>query len=588
MEPVARTAGFFDSKALRPLLAWIVLSVVLLTWQNHRRQEQRATINFTVMLEGRTVHLTRSEYRAELDGEIYDAGRHSGLWRKRLTIQAPDAETFSTNVLVWYGGKDLGNITLARSRGTLDLNLKPAAIRVSVWGAETNRSFPNSAHESLSLPTGRYHITATFARFETNRAVEIVAHQTSHLLIDAGITALNLISEPTNAEFELNSVAVPEVSILSNTPVTLTDLPAGDYKLRIWRDDYQKTVRLRLNPALRTNELKVEFDYARLTITSLPNGAQITEGDKRLGITPATFTLPAGWHRLAVAKDGFRATNCSLTLEANETNSLAVMLWSRAYLEAVELARDQMSGAFADLDRALESIDKALQVQPDDPAASQLKQSILLQRHLRDAGAFHREGVYGKASAEVEAALKISATDPDALALQRDLEKDMQSAAQARAQARREFPARTFQERVSRLPQSDLFPAQKIEFSGKMATARAALVRALGKNPAWSVRRNDTADPDTAIIQAEIKSLGSRQSAFFVVGQTTDNTVEIHFKLWLYSLGGNIQIGLTGISDESYKPVHPSFAPSTAAASIEQRRTRDLQEFRKRLEAELR
>ena len=585
MESGLSTSGALQGKVFRPLLAWIVLSLLLLTWHFHCRQELRASIDFTVSLEGRAV---RPVYQAELDGQVFDTGLHSGLWRKRLTIQAQDADPFSTNLFVWYGGTHLGNITLTRSRGTLDMNLKPTTIRVSVDGAEAKKDFHDTMHESLSLPTGRYQVTAVFARFATNTEVEILTHQINRLVIDPGITALSLISQPTNAEFELSATALPQISIRSNTPATLADLPAGDYHLRIWRGEYQKIVPFKLSRTLSTNDLKVEFDYAQLVITSKPDGAEITDGDKVVGTTPAALTVPAGWHRLTMAKNGFRATNVLVTLDANENRSLAVVLPSLAYLEAIEQARGQMSGVFADLERALESVDKALQIQPDDVTALQLKQAVIFQKHLRDARELRRNGIYARASAEVEAALKISATDSEALTLKRDLEKDMESAAQAQAEARRALPARTFQERVSRLAHSNLFPSQRIELTGQMEPARAAIVRALGKSPSWTVRRNEVGSDGTAIIQAEVKSFGSRHSVFFVIGQTTDTTVEVHFKLWFFALGGNIQIGLSGISDESYKPVHPSFEPATAAASVEQRRARDLQEFRKRLDAELR
>ena len=585
MEPTPPTADSSKCKVLRPLLWWLVLSMLLLTWQFHRRQEQQASIDFAVLLEGRAA---RPAYRAELNDVLFDSGRHSGLWHKKLTIQAQDAEPFTTNVFVWYGGKNLGNIKLTRSRGTLDLSTKPSAFRVSVNGSETNCNFHDTLHESLPLPTGRYQVTAAFARFATNTEVEILANQTSHLLFDPGITTLQLNSQPTNAEFDLRSVAVPDISIHNNTPVVLTDLPSGEYQLRIWRGDYQKTMPLKLNRALGTNELSVEFDYAQLAITSKPAGALITEGDNLVGTTPTNLTLPAGFHRLEVTKDGFRATNFSLTLEANENRSLAVVLPSLAYLEAIEQARNHLSGAFPDLNRAQESLDKALQIEPNDPTALRLKQTIVFQRHLRDARELRRTGVFWKANTEVDEALKISAADAEALALKSDLEKDMQSAAQAKATARREQPAKIFQERVSHLKHSELFPSQKMEFTGQIGAARAALVRALEKNPSWNIRQNVTEDEDTASIQADIRGLASRQAVYLVVAQTADNTIEVHFKLFLYSLGSNIHIGLTGISEDSYKPMHSFFATPASAASVEHRRTRDLQEFRKRLEVELR
>jgi tetratricopeptide (TPR) repeat protein len=585
MEHAPATAWYEQCKVFRPLLWWAILSLVLLTWQFHRRREQQASIKFMVSMEGRT---SRPAYRAELNDLPFDSGRHSGLWRKKLTIEAEDAESFTTNFFVWYGGKDLGHIALKRNRGVLDLRAVPIANQLTVEGAEVTNKFEKLAHESLSLPTGRYRITSAFTRFAAYREIEIVAHQTNRLVIDPNLTSLSLISQPANAEFELIATSMPEVTIHSNTPALLNEMPAGNYQLRIWRNDYEKTVPLKLNPALPTNTFTVEFDYAQLSINSTPDGADINEGNKFLGTTPATLTIPTGQHRLTVTKTGFNGTNFVLTLERNEKRSLAVTLPNRAYLEAIDQARRQLSGAFPDLDAALESADEALRIQPNDPTALQLQRSILFQRNLRAAREFRQNGAAEKAEIRLQAALQLRPNDPDALALKRDLDKDKQSVAQAQAEKRREHPAQLFQERVKGLQYADLFPSQKMEVTGQLVTARASLLRALGKNPTWNIQRNDKADEDTAIIQADTKSFGSRQSVFIVVSQTSENTVEVHFKLWLFALGNNIQLTLGGIPDESYHPLHSSYAPPERSASIEQRRARGLQEFRKRLDAELR
>jgi len=568
------------NSTIRPLLCWFVVSLALLLSRNHQQQEQQATLQFALSLEGQA---GRPFYHAELGGIPFHAGAHSGLGRKQLRIEANDAEPFVTNVFVGYGGKNLGLIRLARSRGSLELKTVPMAERVIIEGAETNHIFTQVSSQSISLPTGRYKVRAHFARLTTEPEVEIAANRTLALTIDPGLTKLALRSNPTNAEFELQSLSPAGVTVRSNTPVTITDLPAGEYHLRIWREDYDKTVPVKLT-ATGTNELHVEFDYAKITIKSEPSGATIRDGKKLLGTTPVALTLPTGLYRLAVAKEGFFTTNVALSLSANEDRAIELSLLSEAYVSALERARNSSSGFFADLDQALAAVNAALQARPGDETALALKQGITFQRHLRDAREFRRTRQIGRALDEVENALKLKATDADALALKRDLEKDRQAAAEAQAQVRRELPRKVFEEAVQRLPHHDLFSSQESKLAGPVKEVRDKIIEALGRNPAWNVARLDKPDDDVSVIHADIKGFGSRQSAVVVVGQTADNEVIVYFKLWTFTLGSNIQIGLSGLSDSSFKPLHSSYATPLSAPSVERRRLREIEEFKKRLE----
>ncbi len=580
MGPLPRMAGFSKGKVFRPLLWWMVVSFALLALRHHQQQERKATIQFAVSIDGRT---GQPPYDAELNQLRFDAGQHSGLGQKKLTIRANDADPFVTNVFVWYGGKNLGNITLSRSRGTLDLSVIPHALRVEVTNREANRVLYNTTRESIGLPTGIYQVTARFARFTTERTTEIAPHRTERLVIDPGITALALNSQPTNAEFELNSVMPPEISVRSNTPVTITDLPSGQYELRIWRGDYQKTVPLKLDTSQRMNELSVQFDYGKLTINSDPSNATIHTSEKMLGQTPNVLILPTGLIRLAVRKEGFQTTNLTLTLQVNEERAMTLTLLSVDYIAAMEQARNLASGFSPDLDRALEEVNKALQIRPGDEAALQLKQSTAFNKHLRDARQFRRNRDFAKALVEVASALQLNATDADALALKLALEKEYQSFLQAVAEGRRALLRKIFEETEANFLHKDLFPAQTMQFTGELSTVRARIVEKLSGNPAWNIGRNEIVDQDVAIVQGAIRSFGIRQNTLLVIGQTAENEVTVHFKLWIYTLSNKVQITLGGVSDESFVPLHSS-SPAIGAIGAEGRRARYLEEFKKRIQ----
>jgi hypothetical protein len=579
MERVPRMAGL-KGKVFRPLLGWFIVSLVLLLWRNHQTQERNATIQFAVSLEGRA---GRPQYEAELNGTAFEASSHSGLGRKQLRIAAPDAETFVTNLFVGYGGKNLGHIRLARSRGTLELKIVPLAERVFIEGAETNHAFTQFSNQSISLPTGHYKIRAEFARFTTERQVRINARRTQPLTIDPGLTQLSLHSNPTNAEFELQSVSPAGVTVQSNTPVMITDLPAGEYHLRIWRGDYQKTVPVKLTGG-GTNELQIEFDYAKITINSEPSGASVRDGRKLLGTTPVSLTLPTGLYRLAVAKEGFLATNVALSLSANEDRSVDLNLLSEAYVSAMERARRYSAGFVTDLDLALTAVNAALQAKPGDEPAMALKQEIIYQRHLRDAREFRRNRQITRALDEVESALKLKANDTDALALKQDLQKEQQAIAAAEAQARRERPRQAFEDAVQRVAHHNLFPSHEAKLSGQKSEVRKKIVEALSRTPVWTVIQFGKQSEEVSVYQADTKSFGTRQSAIIVIGQTAENEVTVHWKLWTFTLSGNINLTLGGISDSSYTPLHTSYSTPLTAATVERRRQNEIEQFKKRLE----
>jgi hypothetical protein len=579
MARVPRMAGL-KGKVFRPLLGWFVVTLVLLVWRNHQTQERQATIQFAVSLEGRA---GRPDYRAKLNHVPFDSGGHSGLGRKQLTIEANDAETFVTNVFVGYGGVGFGHIRLARSRGTIDLQTKPEAVRVTINGAETNCDFTGTPSGILSLPTGFYTSKVEFARFNLGRRFYVAARDADRLVIDANITAFALSSNPTNAQFELQSLSHTNVTVQSNTPVTITELPAGDYHLHIWRGDYQKTVPVKLN-AIGTNELQVEFDYAKITIQSEPAGASVRDGKKLLATTPGSLTLPTGLYQLTVAKEGFVTTNVALSLSANEDRSVELSLLSEAYVTGLERARHFSSGFVVDLERALDGVNAALQAKPGDESATTLKQEIIYQRHLRDAREFRRTRQIARAFEEVESALKLKVNGSDALTLKQDLEKEQQAVAAAEAQAKRELPRKAFEEAVQRLPHHDLFPSQESKFTGQAKTVRDKILEALARTPTWNVARLDKPDDNVSVIHADIKGFGSRQNAIIVVSQTAENEVAVHWKLWTFTLGSNIQIGLSGISDSSFRPLHTSYATPLGAASVERRRQTEIEQFKKRLE----
>src|SRR5437867_9494226 len=127
-------------RVFRPLLGWIVASSLLFLWQCHRSQASKATLQFTVSREG----LTRPiPHEATVNGLPYESGQPCGVGWKKLVVQAENAEPFETNCFVWYAGESFGDITLARTRGRMELDFSPAVESVQIIGEEEKKSFDN-------------------------------------------------------------------------------------------------------------------------------------------------------------------------------------------------------------------------------------------------------------------------------------------------------------------------------------------------------------------------------------------------------------------------------------------------------------
>src|ERR1043166_164135 len=284
------------------------------------------------------------------------------------------------------------------------------------------------------------------------------------------------------------------------------------------------------------------------------------------------------------SKEEFRDTNVSLTLYANEKRTVAVSLISAAYADAVDNARYYSTGSSPDFERALDEVNKALQIKPGDEDARKLKQVIEFKRHLYQAKAFEREKNYSNALAEIDAALKFDPTDTEALTLKTSLQAAKERAEQAAVEARRDAPRKLLDETVSHVRYQELFPTETMHFDGAIDNVRDSVIRALGRKPEWSVSKNQKMDDSALLIYAELKGLGSRQKLFLTLGQTTDMEVTICFKLFEYTLDENVHLSLTGISEDSYKPLHTQHVAGVRSLFVQRQRAGDLQELRKRIQ----
>jgi tetratricopeptide (TPR) repeat protein len=183
-----------------------------------------------------------------------------------------------------------------------------------------------------------------------------------------------------------------------------------------------------------------------------------------------------------LSKEGFRDTNVWLTLYANEKRTVAVHLISATYADAVDNARYYSTGSSPDFERALDEVNKALQIKPGDEDALKLKQVIEFKRHLYQAKVFEREKSYNNALAEIDAALKFDPTDTEALTLKTSLQAAMERAEQAAVEARRKPEGSSSDSRLPSRFSDEIMRSAKGNCRGPSMTANRRNHIRLGTN----------------------------------------------------------------------------------------------------------
>ena len=137
-------------------------------------------------------------------------------------------------------------------------------------------------------------LSSAFAGYQ-NRSMEVEINQGSlnnlgliPLIREVG--QLSLKSDPANLPIEI--VDSEKKSSFGNTPMTLDNLPAGNYTVRIKRSgwpDYVQQVTVQPNAPVAVEHA---FKGVNVTLKSDPAGATIFVGPTELGKTPLTIELP--------------------------------------------------------------------------------------------------------------------------------------------------------------------------------------------------------------------------------------------------------------------------------------------------------
>jgi formylglycine-generating enzyme required for sulfatase activity len=109
------------------------------------------------------------------------------------------------------------------------------------------------------------------------------------------------------------------------TPISNLEVKAGRRVLQIQMGNYQdiKTeVQIAGCPEEQSFDFALVPGWSDVFISSIPEGAAVSVGDKPAGSTPLTIELPEGSHRLKISAEGFKTWQAQLAVKPNQPQSI--------------------------------------------------------------------------------------------------------------------------------------------------------------------------------------------------------------------------------------------------------------------------
>jgi len=525
---------------------------------------EQTHLTFRVSLQGRPILY---ETKARLGDKVVDPGSRISIGRHNFTLSHPKAKSYSTNLFVWYGERNLGDIVMERATGVLSLDVHPPAPLLYIHGPEFSIILTNSGGMTSAVPTDSYSVDANYAHWRERGDVEIPFGQTVVHRIAPKLGTISLICNRTEANFHLFN---GENQVLeSEFPAMVPELLEGTYKLIVLHHGNRWDERLLVKPGI-TNAVRIELEYGAAIFETEPMGAAISSTDGRnWGVTPIVLTelKPGAWQFKFELK-GHEPMDFPVVIKAQETNSFHINLVSRTF--ALAMAQARRATETTNFSSAVEALTEALTEKPDDVTAKHMLERALLGVALQRADSKARQGDYTGALAAAEMAVSLSPEHEIAKRLvityKRAMEeaelKDKEAQLQETIAARERRPLEYFHERMRRTMNSLLFDEQELKVKGTLADIEVKLKRALtNQEPVFKLQPVEHEGTDTFFLQAKqgMKLSGWRRLDL-VAGQSRAGEVTIVFKVfeYTYSVVSSLQVLVAKVEDKDMIPIHES------------------------------
>jgi tetratricopeptide (TPR) repeat protein len=565
------TRAHYWRRVLRPLYWWLLLVLVLYGIRLHQRLSAQTNLQFSAAVPGQPFF---PETTAELDGKPFSSGQQVRIGWHQLVLRHPKGNLLTTNLFIWYGERNLGKISLERSKGTLAISATPVARQLVIRGPEFTATLTNRGEFTTLVPTDHYVVEATYPYWQSSTAIEVSKDVTATYRFAPRFGSLTIEGSHPDISFMLRK---PDETLIEtgHLPATIVGLPeASGYQLRALRKEDSQDIVIGVTAGL-TNALKIEFVYGVVTIESEPTGATVLKDGNVLGITPITLPeVNPGTFKFLLKMDEYEPANGELAVLANQTNTFYAGLISRHFTRAMADARQFYASASYNF--AMQAATEALKFKSGDSEATNLLHDATIMDHVVKAQSWAARGEFTNAITEANLALALAPDNIHTKELVTDYsnreqqrldtihKREAELAEQARQRRARELAEQQAQQRMKEFSEAFgaanrpyenafQFSPHQLNTTNSVSYVGDGISSALSRSqPAFENVRLHWIYPHLFMLEAR-QRLGIGYRDCLVLGsQIRDNEVFIRFKVFEYEHPPQVKLlgGLLSVSTE--------------------------------------
>jgi hypothetical protein len=287
-------------RALAPMAWWVLLVLALFAYRKHQELSARTRIQFSIVVDGQPPKFGIS---ANLDGRPFGSGETVHIGRHDFVVTSPKVQGISTNLFIWYGDHNLGEINLRRGKGTLHIQANPAAPLVTVTGPEFSTTLRDTQDTNLTVPTDQYDVQAEYSHWSQTQRAAVAANLTAPFVFAPKLGALNLTCNRAGATFSLTTEDNQLIDE-GDLPKLSVALVAGNYLLTAMHRQHPIRQRITVETGA-TNDVLVAFPYGAATVNSTPSGANVLDASGN-SLGTAILILPEEGCGGGLAEDAWR------------------------------------------------------------------------------------------------------------------------------------------------------------------------------------------------------------------------------------------------------------------------------------------
>ncbi len=226
--------------------------------------------------------------------------------------------------------RDAGKVTLVKSAGMLSISSEPEDVPFELYAADKEDDAKlvlegKTPADLNGLPPGAYKVVMTRDDWPAfTRTVEVQHNRetsVSHVFARGG---LQITSDPAGAEVWLRTSLKENSRLVGETPISLSDLPAGRVYLELRQGDWP-SIRRTVDVA-GGKEQKLDFAWKRglVTFQSDPPGAAVYMDGDRVGATddttPFQWEMPEGDYDMEARHESLGFAESMISVRSSREN----------------------------------------------------------------------------------------------------------------------------------------------------------------------------------------------------------------------------------------------------------------------------